>query len=120
MQSACSMQTPFYHKGKILADSKNSVLAEGPVQLDHSTLPLCPGSVKGCTHGRLLRDPRQNRLSLLMEAVSASQIPTCARAEVMAVARRNLPLYLPVHRIFFVWLLDGEFSRRELGLAIRS
>lgn len=54
MQSACSMQTPFYHKGKILADSKNSVLAEGPMQLDHSKLPLCPGSVKGCTHGQLL------------------------------------------------------------------
>lgn len=36
------MQTPFYHKGKILADSKNSVLAEGPKLLDHSKLPLCP------------------------------------------------------------------------------
>lgn len=54
MQSACSRQTPFYHKGKILADSKNSVLAEGPIQPDHSKLPLCPGSVKGCTHGQLL------------------------------------------------------------------
>lgn len=38
----------------------------------------------------------------------------------MAAARRNLPLYLLVYRIFFVWLLDGRFPRKELGLAMRS
>lgn len=121
MQSACSTQTPpFYHKGKILADSKNSVLAEGPMQLDRSKLPLCPSSVKGCTHGQLLWDPRQNCLSLLMETDSASQNLTWASAGAMAVACRSLPLYLPGHKIFFVWLLDGEFSRKELVLAIES
>lgn len=111
---------PFYHKGKILADSKNSALAEGPMQLDHSKLPLCPSSVKGCTHGQLLWDPRQNCLSLLMETDSASQNLTWPSAGAMAVACRSLPLYLPGHKIFFVWLLDGEFSRKELGLAIES
>lgn len=100
MQSVCSTQTPSYHKGKILADSKNSVPAEGPVQLDHSKLPLCPGSAKGCMQGWLLRDPRQSCLSLLMKTVSASQNCMCARAGAIAVARRNLPLCLPVHQDF--------------------
>lgn len=100
MQTVCSTQTPSYHKGKILTDSKNSVPAEGPVWLDHSKLPPCPGSVKACTLGQMLRDLRQSCLSLLVKTVSASQNCTCARAGVIAVAHRNLPLYLPVHQDF--------------------
>ena len=69
MQSVCSTQAPSYHKGKILADSKDSVPAEGPVQLDHRKLPLCPSSAKGCTQGQLLRDSRRSCLSLLLKSL---------------------------------------------------
>lgn len=121
MQSVCSTQTPSYHKGEILADSKNSVPAEGSVQLDHSKLPLCPGGAKGRMQGWLLRDPRQSCLSLLVKTVSASQnVYVCKGWSDCYCTQEPSPVSPSASGFFFVWFLDGEFSRKELGLTIRS
>lgn len=77
MQSVCSTQTPSYRKGKILADSTNSVPAEGPVQLDRSKLPLCPGGAKGRMQGRLLRGLGQSCLSALGGSLCISKPYVC-------------------------------------------